>query len=56
MRVNGMRSLFSFSAVCSADCRRLLDVSVTVYGIFESVSNWFLAVLNVFLRFIKSVY
>ena len=43
VRVNGMRSLFSFSAVCSADCRRLLDVSVTVYGIFESVLNWFLA-------------
>ena len=41
------------SAVCSAGCRRLLNVSVTVYGIFESVLNWFLAVLNVFFTIYK---
>ena len=52
MRVNGLRSLFSFQpfVLLTVDDS---DVSATVYGIFESVLNWFLAVLNVFFTIYK---
>ena len=44
VRVNGMRSLFSFSAVCSADCRRLRRFSDSLRHIwisFKLVSGGF---------------
>ena len=52
VRVNGLRSLFSFQpfVLLTVDDS---DVSATVYGIFESVLNWFLAVLNVFFTIYK---
>ena len=40
------------SAVCTADCRRLRRFSDS-HGIFESVLNWFLVVLNVFFTIYK---
>ena len=52
VRVNGLRSLFFFQpfVLLTVDDS---DVSATVYGIFESVLNWFLAVLNVFFTIYK---
>ena len=52
VRVNGLRSLFSFQpfVLLTVDDS---DVSATVYGIFESVLNWLLAVLNVFFTIYK---